>query len=106
MCKPFSGEPVPLGDYFRKGTPKLHAIGILGGLIWCVGMSFSILASDAAGSAVSYGLAQACTMVAAVWGIFVWREFRSARPGTGKFIALMFVFYFLGVGLLIGAKYY
>ncbi|MBN2578803.1 MAG: hypothetical protein JXB10_07415 [Pirellulales bacterium] len=101
MWKPFAGEPVPLGDYFRKGTPKLHLIGILGGLIWCVGMSFSILASGRAGPAVALGLGQACTMIAAAWGIFIWREFKSARRGTSKFLGLMFLFYFLGIGLLI-----
>jgi len=104
MRRPFVGEPVPLGDYFRKGTPKLHAIGILGGLIWCVGMSFNILASNTAGFAISYGLGQACTMVAAAWGIFIWREFKQARPGTAKYLGLMFAFYFLGIALLILAR--
>jgi glucose uptake protein len=104
MWKPFAGAPVPLGDYFRKGTPKLHAVGILGGLIWCVGMSFNILASNKAGFAISYGLGQACTMVAAAWGIFIWREFKAARPGTSRFLGLMFLFYFLGIGLLILAR--
>jgi glucose uptake protein len=101
MWKPFTGGPVPLSDYFRKGTAKLHAIGVLGGLIWCVGMSFSILASNSAGPAVALGLGQTCTMVAAGWGIFIWREFKNARPGTGKFLGWMFAFYFLGIGLLI-----
>jgi len=104
MRRPFSGDPVPLGDYFRKGKPQFHAIGIVGGLIWCVGMSFSILASKAAGFAISYGLAQACTMVAALWGVFVWREFRRARPGTARFIVMMFIFYAAGIGLLIAAR--
>jgi len=103
MWRPFAGAPVPLGDYFRKGTPKLHAIGVLVGLIWCVGMSFSILALKAAGPAISFGLGQACTMVAAAWGIFIWREFKTARPGTPSFLGLMFAFYLLGIGLLIWA---
>ena len=46
MIRPLSGEPVPLGDYFTKGNVRLHAIGILGGVIWNVGMSFSIIAAD------------------------------------------------------------
>ncbi len=104
MKTPFSGEPVPFRDYFRKGTTKLHAIGILGGMIWCVGMSFSILAGKTAGFAISYGLGQACTMVAALWGIFIWREFKTARAGTAKFLVLMFVSYLLGIYLLIAAR--
>ena len=58
MMKPFIGQPVPFGDYFSKGTPRLHLIGILGGVIWNVGMSLSIIASGAAGFAISYGLGQ------------------------------------------------
>ena len=100
MMKPFSGEPVPFGDYVTKGDLKQHAIGILGGLIWCVGMSTSILAEKAAGAAVSYALVQSCTMVAAVWGVFVWQEFRTAPPGTSKLIAAMFLAYFVGIVLL------
>jgi glucose uptake protein len=45
--------------------PKLHPIGILGGIIWCIGMSFSLIASEKAGFAISYGLGQGATMVAA-----------------------------------------
>lgn len=30
MARPFVGDPVPFGDYFRVGNLRLHAIGILG----------------------------------------------------------------------------
>lgn len=104
MIRPFAGTAVPFRDYLNKGTPKMHAIGILGGLIWCVGMSFSNLASGVAGPAISYGLAQACTMIAAIWGVFIWKEFKKAPTGTGKLIALMFIAYCVGITLLILAK--
>jgi glucose uptake protein len=48
MYKPISGEKVTYRQYFTDGNFKLHLIGILGGVIWNIGMSFSILASDAA----------------------------------------------------------
>ncbi|MHC4752371.1 MAG: multidrug DMT transporter permease [Planctomycetota bacterium] len=104
MAKPFVGKPVPAGDYFRKGNPRLHLVGIVGGMIWGVGMSFSILAGDSAGYAISYGLGQGATMIAAVWGVFIWKEFKSAPAGTNKLLALMFVFYFIGLGLIITAN--
>ncbi len=44
MMKPFAGDPVALGDYFTKGNLRLHLVGILGGAIWGVGMSFAIMA--------------------------------------------------------------
>jgi len=104
MAKPFVGEPVAFGDYFKKGNPRLHLIGILGGIIWSIGMSFNIIASDTATPAISYGLGQGATMIAAFWGVFIWKEFKSAPPGTNKQLALMFAFYIVGLALLIIAK--
>lgn len=104
MVKPFSGDPVPLGDYFTKGNARLHGVGILGGIIWNLGMSLSIIANHAAGPALSYGLGQGATLVGALWGVFVWKEFKGAPPGTGKLLAAMFFFYLLGLGILIASK--
>ncbi len=104
MMRPFVGAPVPFGDYFKKGTPWLHAVGILGGMIWSVGMSFAIIAGDTAGYAISYGLGQGATMVAAFWGVFIWKEFKNARPGTNKLLALMFALFIVGLGLIVRAN--
>ena len=100
MRKPFSGPPVSYADYFRGGL-KTHLTGILGGLIWGTGMSFNILASGRAGFAISYGLGQGATMVAAFWGVFVWKEFRAAPPGTSKLLAAMFACFLAGLALII-----
>jgi len=104
MFKPFVGEPVPIADYFKKGNPRLHLVGIVGGMIWSVGMSFSILAGDSAGYAISYGLGQGATMVAALWGVFIWKEFKAAPKGTNNLLTLMFLFFILGLVLIIVAK--
>ena len=103
MVKPFTGPPVPFGDYF-KGSLRLHLVGILGGAIWNVGMAFSIIASTKAGAALSYGLGQGATMIGAFWGVFIWKEFKGAPPGTNKFLAAMFCFYLLGLAILIASK--
>lgn len=104
MVRPFVGEPVPFGDYFARGTPRLHLVGILGGVIWNLGMSLSIIASGAAGFAISYGLGQGATLVAALWGVFVWREFEHAPAGTGRLLALMFASFVIGLGLIVYAR--
>ena len=104
MAKPFVGEPVAFGDYFKKGNPRLHLIGILGGIIWSIGMSFNIVASGTAGPAISYGLGQGATMIAALWGVFIWKEFKSAPAGTNKLLALMFIFFIVGLTLIITAR--
>lgn len=102
MLRPFKGEPIAPIEYFR-GTGQDHLWGIVGGMIWAVGMMFSIIAFGVAGPAISYGLGQGATMVAAFWGVFVWREFQDAPAGTNRLITLMFIGYFLGLVLIIAA---
>jgi glucose uptake protein len=104
MKRPFVGAPVSFAEYFKGGL-KLHSIGILGGAIWGVGMVLSIVASGQAGFAISYGLGQGATMVAAVWGVFVWKEFAEAPAGTNRLIFLMFLGYFTGLILIIAARF-
>ena len=104
MARPFTGAPVPFGDYFTKGNLRLHLIGVLGGVIWNVGMSFSIIASTKAGAALSYGLGQGATMIGALWGVFIWKEFKGAPAGTNKLLAAMFLFYLIGLAVLIASK--
>ena len=103
MRKPFSGTPVSYGDYFKGGL-KNHITGILGGAIWCIGMSFSIIASGKAGPAISYGLGQGATVIAALWGIYIWKEFHNAPKGTSTILHIMLLFYLAGLSLIIAAR--
>lgn len=103
MRFPFSGVRLSAGDYF-KGTAKDHLIGIFGGAVWHLGMSFNIIASGMAGSAISYGLGQGATIIAAIWGIFIWKEFADASRETTRNLYLMLALYFVGILLIILAK--
>jgi glucose uptake protein len=103
MKKPFIGVPVSFSDYF-KGKTKDHLIGILGGAIWCIGMSLSIIASGKAGPAISYGLGQGATVVAAIWGIYIWKEFDNAPKGTKSLLNIMLLLYIAGLALIILSK--
>lgn len=103
MKRPVVGEPTSFSEYFQGGFVT-HLIGISGGAIWALGMLSSILAAEQAGFAISYGLGQGATMVAAVWGVFIWREFAAAPPGTNRILAGMFVCYLLGLTLIIMAR--
>lgn len=104
MYRPVTGDPVRFRDYFRKGSPGLHLVGILGGLIWCTGMEFNLIAAEKAGYAISYGLGQGATMVAAAWGVFIWKEFRDAPRGTNRLLGSMFFFFITGLALIIIAR--
>ncbi len=102
MKKPLDGDPVSIRDYFR-GKAFTHLVGILGGMIWCLGQSLSIIASGKAGAAISYGLGQGATLVSALWGILVWKEFKGA-PKESNYLNLgMFVLFIIGLGLLVYA---
>lgn len=104
MYKPISGKAVTFADYFKLGSPKIHLMGILGGLIWCAAMEFNLIAADKAGPAISYGLGQGATMIGAAWGVFVWKEFAGAPKGTNKMLAAMFTLFIIGLGLIIIAR--
>ena len=67
-----------------------------------IALSFNVIASSVAGPAISYALGQGATLVAALWGLLIWREFRSAPAGTAKYLGLMLAGYSLGL-ILIGA---
>ncbi len=103
MYRPVSGERATYADYFKNGDTRLHLTGILGGVIWSLGMSFSIIASEQAGYAISYGLGQGATLIAALWGVFIWKEFGRAE-GLRGLLTAMFLFFLTGLGLIIAAR--
>ena len=100
MKRPFTGSPVSYRDYFG-GSFSTHMVGVLGGLVWGLGTSLSYIAAGKAGAAISYGLGQGATMVAALWGVFVWKEFRGATKNINQLLALMFVLFTTGLVLII-----
>jgi glucose uptake protein len=102
MKRPFVGEPVTYKQYF-SGKASTHLVGILGGAIWCLGTAFSYIAAGQAGPAISYGLGQGAPMIAAIWGVFIWKEFKGANNVVNWLIALMFVFYLTGLGFIIAS---
>jgi glucose uptake protein len=102
MRNPLQGNRTNYSEYF-KGSLSTHGVGILGGLIWGMGNSFNLIAAGKASPAISYGLGQGATLVAALWGVFIWKEFKNAPSGTNKLIGAMFLFFILGLGFLIYA---
>ena len=103
MRKPVQGEPVAFSGYL-KGTSRSHVFGLLGGAIWCLGNTVSFMAVGSASPAISYGLSNSAPVVAALWGIFVWKEFKDAPRGTNTLLFLMFLCYLIGLGLIIYAR--
>lgn len=100
MRRPFDGAPVTYKEYFN-GRTSTHMVGVLGGVIWGIGTALSYIAAGKAGAAISYALGQGAPMVAALWGIFIWKEFKGATRGVNYLLACMFVFFIAGLGAII-----
>jgi glucose uptake protein len=102
MKHPLVGEPVPFADFF-KATPRDHILGVVGGFIWGTGMVLNFVAASCTGVAISYAIGQSAPMVAALWGIFVWKEFAGAPGRAYKYLGLMFLFYVMAIILVAQA---
>lgn len=103
MKKPLVGEPVSFSGFF-SGPISGHMLGLLGGFIWGVGMVFNLVAANFTGVAISYAIGQSAPMVAALWGVFAWKEFAGAGSKAKGYLALMFVFYCLAIALVAKAN--
>jgi len=102
MRRPFVGGPVSYKEYF-KGDFKTHMVGVLGGCIWCLGTAFSYIASGKAGAAISYALGQGAPMIAAIWGVFIWKEFKGADKKVYGLLGVMFCLFVAGLGFIIAS---
>jgi glucose uptake protein len=96
MKHPLVGAPVDFSGYFAV-RPVDHLFGLLGGFVWGIGGVFNFVAASFVGVAISYAIGQASPMVAALWGVFVWHEFRGANKRAKIYLAIMFVCYLLAL---------
>lgn len=103
MRHPLVGEPVSFGGFFR-GPSSGHLLGLFGGVIWGVGTVFNLVAASFTGVAISYAIGQSAPMVAALWGVFVWKEFEGSGPKAKLYLTLMFVFYAVAIALVAHAN--
>jgi glucose uptake protein len=104
MARPVEGTPVKISEWVKADT-RTHLLGMLGGAIWCIGNSVSFMAVGAASPAISYGLSNSAPVVAALWGIFVWKEFKDAPKGTNLLLSLMFAFYLIGLVMIVYSRF-
>ena len=102
MKQPLEGAPITYKEYFAGGL-SIHVVGVLGGFIWALGFLFNLIASGKAGPAISYGLGQGATLVAAFWGVVIWKEFKGTSSKINTMLLVMFILFILGLGLIIAA---
>jgi glucose uptake protein len=101
MKKPLVGDPVSFSGYF-SGPLSGHMLGLIGGLVWGLGTVLNLTAGKLTGQAISYAIGQSSPMVAALWGVLVWKEFAGSGRNAKIYLALMFVFY--GLAILLVAR--
>lgn len=103
MKRPLVGQPIDF-DAYRRAPGYYHVLGLLGGAIWGIGTVFNFVAASLVGVAISYAIGQASPMIAALWGVFVWHEFRGASARAKLYLVGMFVCYVLAL-ILIALAY-
>jgi len=102
MKRPLVGEAVGFSGY-AAAPASYHVLGLLGGVVWGVGTVFNFVAASLVGVAISYAIGQASPMIAALWGVFVWREFRGSNRQARLYLVGMFVSYLLALVLIARA---
>lgn len=100
MRKPVVGEPLKYKQYF-SGSVKTHCVGLLGGVVWALGTSLSYIAAGKAGAAISYALGQGAPMIAALWGVLIWKEFKGGEKTVNLLLTLMFILFVSGLSLIV-----
>jgi glucose uptake protein len=103
MKKPLVGEAVSFSGFFQTSLSN-HMFGLLGGLLWGTAMVFNLVAANFTGVAISYAIGQSAPMIAALWGIFIWKEFAGASSKAKMYLVGMFAFYCLAIALVAKAN--
>jgi glucose uptake protein len=102
MRHPLAETPVDFSGFWRaRGVD--HLLGLGGGIVWGMGTAFNFVAAGFAGVAIAYAIGQSSPMIAALWGVFAWKEFAGAGGKARAYLALMFVFYIAAVVLIANA---
>jgi glucose uptake protein len=99
LARPFIGEAGRMRGYL-EGRAHVHVMGMLAGAIWCVGTVANFASAGLVGVAVSWGIGSGAPMVGALWGIFLWKEFRGADRAAITMIAVSLALYTVGVVLV------
>ena len=110
MRFPIDGPRLRFGDYL-KGNSWAHFLGIVGGVVWIVGTLSNFVAASAprelqVGPAISYAIGQGATMVGALWGVLVWKEFAGGGTRVNRLLVAMFALFLTGLGVVSIAPLY
>jgi glucose uptake protein len=104
MNLPVEGEAVEFGAYL-SGRVKQHLTGFASGFIWYAGMLLAWVCTSVpeaiqGGPLPRFMLAQGAPILAALWGIVVFREFKTSDMRVKLMAPLMLVLFVLGLAMI------
>ena len=99
MKHPLVGAPVSFSGFWKVSS-RNHLLGVLGGIVWGMGGCFNFIAAGLIGVPISYAIGQSAPMIAALWGVVVWKEFAGADPTARRFLVFMFFCYVAAIATI------
>jgi glucose uptake protein len=104
MNLPVEGEPVEFGGYLQGGL-KQHLSGLGSGFVWYTGIlsawvCYGVPETIQGAPTVQFMLAQASPVLAALWGIVVFREFKEYDVRVKLLGTLMLVLLLCGLATI------
>jgi glucose uptake protein len=105
MNLPVQGKAVEFSSYFN-GKGRQHLLGLFGGLLWSAGTIASLTALMApkpvqVDAGLSMALVDGSALLAALWGLLVWKEYEGAAPGSLRLAILSLLLWGGGLALLV-----
>ncbi len=104
MNLPVEGEPVEFGEYLN-GRVGQHLAGLASGFVWFTGLLAALVATSVpeamqGSSMLRFVLAQGSPVLAALWGILVFREFKNGDIRVKLLGTLMLVLFLCGMAMI------
>ncbi|HUP02366.1 MAG TPA: hypothetical protein VMU19_00160, partial [Bryobacteraceae bacterium] len=109
------GEELTLPAFIRS-APRQHILGLVGGGIWCIGAVAAAVAAYAntapgvngglpagaipAGKTPMYLIANAAALLAALWGLVVWKENQGGNGTVRMLSGLTLLLFAAGLAML------
>jgi glucose uptake protein len=98
---PVEGEPIPLGQYF-SGSMGTHLVGLVSGAVLATGLLAILVAQAGApetlvSPTLLYALEQGAVLIGALWGIFVWKDFRDCQPRVRAMVWMFILLFLAGI---------
>jgi glucose uptake protein len=88
-----TGRRLSFCDGFRASSIMDNLWPCFGGFVWSVGTLFNFISGNKVDYSIAYAIGHSAPVVATLWGLIYFKEFRGAPSKSYVLLLLMFVFY-------------